>query len=123
MISKRRHPGKAETPVDSRVPGVDSTTASPARIYDYMLGGKDNFAADREVAEKMLRAEPDAPRYIGQNRRFLVRAVRYLAAEAGISRFLDIGSGLPTQDNVHQVAQRQAPGSRTVYVDNDPTVI
>lgn len=102
--------------------GIDTTNASSARVYDYLLGGKDNFEVDRAVAETMLQAEPQARACIWQNRRFLMRAVRYLAEEGGIRQFLDIGTGLPTQDNVHQVVQRYAPDSRVVYVDNDPVV-
>lgn len=109
---------------DEDVPrGVDAAVASPARVYDYMLGGKDNYAADRAVAERMLQAEPGASRCIWQNRRFLTRAVRHLAEDAGMRQFLDIGAGLPTQDNVHQVARRHAPDARVVYVDNDPMVV
>ncbi|MFI6522212.1 SAM-dependent methyltransferase [Spirillospora sp. NPDC050679] len=103
-------------------PGIDPAVASPARVYDHLLGGKDNFEADRAVADMMIKAFPETREVLRENRRFLVRAVRCLAAEHGVRRFLDIGSGLPTQDNVHQVAQRSAPGSQTVYVDNDPMV-
>ncbi|MBN6051167.1 SAM-dependent methyltransferase [Nonomuraea sp. RK-328] len=107
-------------------PGVDTRVPSVARMYDYYLGGKDNFAADREAAEKMIelgRAMGNDARQIAQaNRAFLGRAVRLLA-EQGITQFVDIGAGLPTQDNVHQVAHRHAPGSRVVYADNDPIVL
>ncbi|MDR8409891.1 SAM-dependent methyltransferase [Nonomuraea sp. 3-1Str] len=107
-------------------PGVDTRVPSVARMYDYYLGGKDNFAADREAAEKMielgLRMGNDARQIARANRGFLGRAVRLLA-ERGITQFVDIGAGLPTQDNVHQVAQRYAQGSRVVYVDNDPIVL
>jgi SAM-dependent methyltransferase len=96
---------------------------SPARIYDYLLGGKDNYPADRKAAEELLAAVPDARRFAQQNRLFLGRAVRYLAAEAGIRQFIDIGTGLPTQGNVHEIAQRAAPGARVVCVDNDPIVL
>jgi SAM-dependent methyltransferase len=95
--------------------------AHPARVYDYWLGGKDNFAADREVAERGLAAAPDIARSARTNRDFLKRAVR-LAAEQGIRQFLDIGSGLPTAENTHEIAQRVAPGARVVYIDNDPIV-
>lgn len=94
-----------------------------ARIYDYMLGGKDNYVADRMVAQSMLDANPAAWRTAQANRAFLGRAVRLAATEGGIRQFLDIGTGLPTQQNVHQVAQDVAADSRTVYVDNDPVVI
>jgi SAM-dependent methyltransferase len=96
---------------------------SPARIYDYLLGGKDNYPADRKAAEDLLVAVPDVRRFAQQNRSFLRRAVRYLAAEAGIRQFIDIGTGLPTQGNVHEIAQRAAPGARVVCVDNDPIVL
>ncbi|HEY7487287.1 MAG TPA: SAM-dependent methyltransferase [Streptosporangiaceae bacterium] len=93
----------------------------PARVYDYWLGGKDNFAADREVAEKTLAVAPETPRSARSNRAFLRRAVR-LAAQAGVGQFLDIGSGLPTMENTHEVAQATAPAAHVVYVDNDPIV-
>jgi hypothetical protein len=93
----------------------------PARVYDYWLGGKDNFAADREVAEKTLAVAPETSQSVRSNRAFLRRAVR-LAAEAGVHQFLDIGSGLPTMENTHEVAQKTAPTARVVYVDNDPIV-
>jgi hypothetical protein len=96
---------------------------SPARIYDYVLGGKDNFPADREAAEAILVHLPHAHKAARWNRAFLSRVVRYLVAEAGIRQFIDIGAGLPTRENVHEVAQRAAPGSRVVYVDNDPVVL
>jgi hypothetical protein len=97
--------------------------AHPARVYDYWLGGKDNFAADREAAERVLAAAPGLRFRVRANRAFLGRATRYLAAEAGIRQFLDIGTGIPTADNTHEVAQRAAPDSRVVYVDNDPIVL
>lgn len=91
-------------------------------MYDFWLGGKDNFAADRQAAELSAQAVPQLPWLARQNREFLKRAVRY-CAEAGITQFLDIGSGLPTMDNVHEVAQRVTPDARVVYVDNDPVVV
>jgi SAM-dependent methyltransferase len=103
-------------------PGIDTTTPNVARIYDYLLGGKDNFAADREAAEQLIAAIPDVAAIARDNRSFLGRAVRYLAREAGIRQFLDLGSGLPTQANVHELAQGVAPDVRVVYVDNDPVV-
>lgn len=102
--------------------GVDPTVPSVARIYDYLLGGKDNFAVDRAAAEKLIELTPNVREGVQANRRFLSRAVRFMC-EAGIRQFLDIGAGLPTQENVHQVAMRVAPESRTVYVDNDPMVL
>ena len=102
---------------------IDTTVAHQARIYDYWLGGKDNFAVDREAAQQAIAAYPPILRGVRAQRAFLVRAVRYLAVEAGIRQFLDIGTGIPTADNTHQVAQAAAPGARVVYVDNDPLVL
>jgi hypothetical protein len=102
---------------------LDTSLAHPARVYDYWLGGKDNFAADREAAEQVIAANPNVLHGVRANRAFLDRAVRYLAAEAGIRQFLDLGTGLPTAQNTHQVAQEIAPDSRIVYVDNDPIVL
>jgi hypothetical protein len=92
-------------------------------MYDYYLGGKDHFAADREAAEKVVAAFPSVRTATRENRAFLGRAVRYLAGEAGIRQFLDIGTGLPSASNVHEIAQSVAPSSRIVYVDNDPLVL
>jgi len=92
-------------------------------MYDYFIGGKNHFAADRETALKVLRHSPSIRVAARENRAFLGRAVRYLAAEAGIRQFLDIGTGLPTTNNVHEVAQESAPSARVVYVDNDPLVL
>lgn len=103
--------------------GIDTTVPNAARIYDYGLGGKNNFAVDRETAEAGWKRFPEGPLEMRRNRDFLIRAVRYLAAEAGIRQFLDIGSGLPTQQNVHEVAQEVAPDARVVYVDYDPVVV
>ncbi|NUR82726.1 MAG: SAM-dependent methyltransferase [Nonomuraea sp.] len=103
--------------------GVDTTRPSVARVYDFMLGGKDNFEIDRQVAQMALKVAPDAPEAARANREFLARVVRHLAGEAGIRQFLDIGSGLPTQGNVHEIAQATAPGARVVYVDHDPIVL
>jgi SAM-dependent methyltransferase len=103
--------------------GIDTTVPTTARMYDFWLGGHDNFAADRTAALAVSEAAPEAPLMARENRKFLRRAVRYLAAEAGISQFLDIGTGLPTQGNVHQVAQAVNPDARVVYVDNDPMVL
>ena len=102
---------------------IDTSVAHPARVYDYWLGGKDNFAADREAAERVLAVSPGLRWRIQANRRFLARAVRYLAEEAGIRQFLDIGTGIPSANNTHQVAQEVAPDARIVYVDNDPIVL
>jgi hypothetical protein len=102
---------------------IDTTVAHPARVYDYWLGGKDNFAADREAAEQVIAVRPTQIRDIRANRAMLRRAVRYLTAEAGIRQFLDIGTGIPTSPNVHEVVQSVAPEARVVYVDNDPIVL
>ncbi|MDI6097218.1 SAM-dependent methyltransferase [Actinoplanes sp. NEAU-A12] len=102
---------------------IDMTKPHPARRYDYWLGGKDNFQADRDAAEAIAAVFPHIRTAARENRAFMQRAVRFLAAEAGIRQFLDIGTGLPTADNVHDVAQRIAPESRIVYVDNDPLVL
>src|SRR5215472_9616191 len=104
-------------------PGIDTTQPHTARMYDYFLGGKNNFAVDRETAEKILKSWGTVRTATRENRAFLGRAVRYLVAEAGIRQFLDIGTGLPTANNTHEVAQDVAPSSRIVYVDNDPVVL
>ena len=110
-----------ETPV----PQVDLRTDIPhsARIYDYVLGGKDNFPADREAAEQMLRGWPSLRTSMRQSRAFMHRVTRYLAAEQGVRQFLDVGTGIPTEPNLHQVAQGVAPDAQIVYVDNDPMVL
>ncbi|GAA1823645.1 SAM-dependent methyltransferase [Luedemannella flava] len=106
-------------------PAIDLHTdrPHPARVYDYLLGGKTNFAADREAAEAGIRANPTSTVTPRQNRAWMTRAVRFLAAEAGVRQFLDIGTGIPTAPNAHQTAQEVAPESRIVYVDNDPIVL
>jgi S-adenosyl methyltransferase len=98
---------------------IDTTVAHPARVYDYWLGGKDHFAADREAAEEVLRARPAIRLNVRANRAFLARSVRYLAGEAGVLQFLDIGTGIPSAHNTHEVAQSVEPEARVVYVDND----
>jgi hypothetical protein len=103
-------------------PGVDVSVPNVARMYDYWLGGKDNFAADRIAADRSTELIPQLPWINRENRMFLGRAVRF-CADAGISQFLDIGSGLPTMENVHQVAERASAAPHVVYVDNDPVVI
>jgi len=102
---------------------IDFNTPSVARMYDYYLGGKDNYAADREAARLVLGSAPSVPLAALENREFLKRAVHYLAAERGISQFVDIGPGLPTQGNVHQLAQQHNPGAKVAYVDNDASVL
>ena len=112
---------------ENDLPKIDTTVPHPARMYDYWLGGKDNFAVDREAAEWSVAASAGgmhrARETVRANRAFLGRAVRYLAGQAGIRQFLDIGTGLPAADNTHEVAQREAPQARIVYVDNDPVVL
>ena len=101
---------------------LNTGAPNPARIYDYLLGGKDNFPADREVAEELLAIALVARDVVEDNRAFLRRVVQLLTAEAGIRQFIDLGSGLPTQGNVHEIAQEGA-AERVVYVDNDPMVV
>jgi S-adenosyl methyltransferase len=103
--------------------GIDFSRPHSARMYDYFLGGKDNFAIDRETAELTLQSLPTLRVGVRENRKFLARTVRYLAGEAGIRQFLDIGTGLPSANNTHEVAQGIAPDSRIVYADNDPLVL
>ena len=105
------------------MPDFDTSVPHIARVYDYWLGGKDNFAADRVMGERTLQAYPNLVFSVRANRAFLARAVRFLAGEAGIRQFLDIGTGIPTANNTHEVAQRVAPASRIVYVDHDPVVL
>jgi hypothetical protein len=104
-------------------PSFDPEVPSIARTYDYLLGGKDNFPADRELGNVFIRDYPGAVAIALDNRACLTRAVTYIAGELGIGQFLDLGSGLPTADNVHEVAQRVNPAARVVYVDNDPVVL
>ena len=102
---------------------IDASVPHSARIWNYWLGGKDNFAADREAGDEFLTVYPGQRDKARAVRHFLARAVRYLVDEAGVRQFLDVGTGLPTADNTHEVAQRLAPESRIVYVDNDPLVL
>jgi len=104
-------------------PEIDITAANAARVYNYWLGGKDNFQADRIAAEEVIAVRPTIIRDIRANRAFLSRAVRFLASDAGIRQFLDIGTGIPAAGNTHEVAQSVAPECRIVYVDNDPVVL
>jgi hypothetical protein len=108
---------------DWPLPEINVTMAHPARVYDYLLGGKDNFAADRALGDAVAKAMPSAREMVRANRAFLGRAVRYLVTEAGVRQFLDVGTGIPTAGNTHEVAQATAPESRIVYVDNDPIVL
>ena len=104
-------------------PGINAGIAHPARVYDYFLGGKDNFAADRALGDALTAQIPSAPYSARANRAFLGRAVRYLVNEQGIRQFLDIGTGIPSAGNTHEVAQALAPDTRALYVDNDPIVL
>jgi hypothetical protein len=104
-------------------PDIDISVAHVARVYDYWLGGKTNFASDRIAAQAALRAAPHIEEGVRGNRAFLARTVRYLAGEAGVRQFLDIGTGIPAADNTHEVAQGMSPDCRVVYVDNDPIVL
>jgi SAM-dependent methyltransferase len=107
---------KPRSPINPRVPTI-------ARVYDYWLGGKDNFAVDRELAKRFVQADPMVIAGVRSNRAFLQRAVRFLAGDMGIRQFLDVGTGIPTANNTHEVAQSIEPGCRVVYVDNDPMVL
>ncbi len=104
-------------------PEINTGTAHPARVYDYWLGGKDHFAADRELGDSIIKEMPSTVSMARANRAFIGRAVRYLVADAGIRQFLDIGTGIPTAGNTHEVAQDAAPEARVVYADNDPIVL
>jgi S-adenosyl methyltransferase len=115
---------ESSTTADDRpAPELDTHVPQTARIWNYWLGGKDNFAADRQVGDEIRQAFPKIVENARASRAFLIRAVEYLAGEAGIRQFLDVGTGLPTANNTHEVAQRVAPESRIVYVDNDPLVL
>jgi hypothetical protein len=112
-----------EEPSSTARTGIDTTVPHSARIWNYWLGGKDNFAVDRAAGDAWAATFPGVRDIARASRSFLTRSLHYLAAEAGIRQFLDIGTGLPTADNTHQVAQRVAPEARIVYVDNDPLVL
>jgi len=105
------------------MPKLDTTVPQTARIWNHLLGGKDNFAVDRQVGDQIIESLPQLAENARLSRAYLARAVRWLAADAGIRQFLDIGTGLPTADNTHEVAQAAAPAARIVYVDNDPLVL
>jgi S-adenosyl methyltransferase len=109
--------------LDYEPPEIDTSKAHIARIYDYLLGGKDNYPPDKEAAEQLLSFAPSLPETVRQNRLFMQRLTRYLAAEEGIDQFLDIGTGIPTSPNLHEIAQQVNPAARVVYVDNDPIVL
>ncbi|GAA2574982.1 SAM-dependent methyltransferase [Actinomadura fulvescens] len=125
MSERREPPWRLPTAAEAETvlpPEIDTTTPHTARIYDYMLGGKDNFEADRQVAAQVLQAIPDMQNTLRLNRQFLRRAVRY-TVRRGVHQFLDIGTGIPTAGNTHEVAQELAPEARIAYVDHDPIVL
>jgi hypothetical protein len=123
-VAEDRADGWLSAPIPPGQPAeIDTSVAHPARVYDYWLGGKDNFAADREAGDRVLAVTPGLRQRVQAGRAFLMRAVRYLAAEEGIRQFLDVGTGIPAANNTHEVAQLAAPDSRIVYVDNDPIVL
>jgi S-adenosyl methyltransferase len=114
---------KADTPGPQSAPMIDTTVPHSARIWNYWLGGKDNYPIDRQVGDQVAQLYPNIVTAARANRHFLGRSIRYLAGEAGIRQFLDVGTGLPTVDNTHEIAQRVTPEARIVYVDNDPLVL
>jgi hypothetical protein len=116
-------PGRGGGPDPGDIAGIDTSIPHPARVYDYFLGGTDNFAADRIAAEAAIKAFSRTAESARAARAFLRRVVYFLAADAGIGQFLDIGAGLPSEENVHQVAQSVIPDATVVYVDNDPVVL
>lgn len=107
---------------EPRRPAGADAVPSPARVYDYLLGGKDNYAVDRAVGDRLLAVAPDTRLVARANRAFLQRVVRYLTAEAGIRQFIDVGTGIPTSPSVHEIARAIDPAAKVVYVDNDPLV-
>ncbi|MDT7746014.1 MAG: hypothetical protein QOE59_5092 [Actinomycetota bacterium] len=113
----------SQTGADRAPANIDKTKASIARVYDYALGGKDNYEVDRQTIEQVRKVAPEVELLAVDNRAFLVRALRFLATQTEVSQFLDCGSGLPTSDNTHQVVQRLRREARVAYVDNDPTVV
>jgi hypothetical protein len=112
-----------ERPDSGLRPQIDNTTPHSARVWNYWIGGKDNYEVDRQVGDQVMAAYPDIVEIARQSRYFLARAVRFLTSEAGIDQFIDLGTGLPTVDNTHEVAQRAIPDARILYVDNDPLVL
>jgi hypothetical protein len=117
------HGDDGSAPVEAAPSGVNPNVPHSARIYDYWLGGKDNFAVDRAVGEAMIQAIPGMRYMAGENRKFVHRVARDLVAKEGIRQFLDIGTGIPTRPNLHEIAQQLAPETRVVYADNDPIVL
>jgi hypothetical protein len=110
-------------PTEHETPEIDTSVAQPARVYDYFLGGKDNFAVDRAVGDRVIGAVPSVATVARLNRAFLAKAVRFLVSDCGIRQFLDIGPGIPAAGNTHEVVQAIAPEARVMYVDNDPMVM
>ncbi|SBV25408.1 S-adenosyl methyltransferase [Micromonospora krabiensis] len=116
--------GETDVEIEDRPPsGVDASVPHSARVYDWWLGGKDNFAVDRAMGSALIEAIPTLRTMAKENRRFVHRVARYLVGEAGIRQFVDVGTGIPTRPNLHEVAQSVAPETRVVYVDNDPIVL
>ncbi|MFE9987106.1 SAM-dependent methyltransferase [Streptomyces sp. NPDC005381] len=111
------------TGTESAADRIDTSRPHPARVYDWYLGGKDNYPVDEQLGQHIMSLDPGAPRAARSNRRFMQRATRHMVRTAGIGQFLDIGTGIPTEPNLHQIAQRTAPDARVVYVDNDPIVL
>src|SRR5919107_5082598 len=126
---ERNRTGRKDEPVTDETPrpdagtGIDTTVPHSARVWNYWLGGKDNYAVDRETGDAVIAVYPQTKVTARESRAFLRRVVQFLAGEVGIRQFLDIGTGLPTADNTHEVAQRVAPDARVVYADNDPLVL
>jgi hypothetical protein len=118
VVSESQDDRAAEASADQ--PVFDTSVANPARIWNYWLGGKDNYPVDRQVGEQTIAVLPEIVDIARASRQFLARVVRYLVVDAGIRQFLDVGTGLPTVNNTHEVAQQAALESRVVYVDNDP---
>jgi hypothetical protein len=118
-----RYPADMSTDNDGQGTGIDTTVPHSARIFNYWLGGKDHYPVDREAGDAWVAVDPTILRIAREGREFLKRTVRYLAGEAGIRQFLDVGTGLPTAENTHEVAQQVAPDARIVYVDNDPLIL
>lgn len=116
-------PGSSTGASAARVPQIDTSVAHPARRYNYLLGGKDNFAPDRDSANRLIEVFPAVQTAAVENRRFLGRVVRHLAGRMGVRQFLDIGTGIPTSPNVHEIAQSIIPDAAVIYVDNDPIVM
>ncbi|WP_250556139.1 SAM-dependent methyltransferase [Pseudonocardia lacus] len=122
-LHRDRYPATMPSEDDDRATGIDTTVPHSARIFNYWMGGKDHYPVDREAGDAWVAIDPSILRIVREQRAFLKRTVRYLAGEAGIRQFLDVGTGLPTAENTHEVAQQVAPDARIVYVDNDPLIL